>query len=116
MQSSLDDDQVFAVGLEAKLAAISHVELGRTAIARRQTSGQIDAFERTKAHPLEGYDPIAASAEKLDHLRRSGKRLDAEPAVTAQKFADFFLGRLESLVGGFPSFVLANRAGFPVNH
>jgi hypothetical protein len=75
MQTSLDDQHVLAVIRERKLAAIADETFCRASILRDEPGGQIDAFDVSKAEPLEGGQSIAPATKEFhdfsiaDHCR-----------------------------------------------
>jgi hypothetical protein len=71
---------------EAQFATITDVDLSRPTITRRQSWREINSFDREKAHPLKCDQTVPATAKQLDHLRRSGKRVDSEPTISPHKF------------------------------
>jgi hypothetical protein len=102
VQPALDDENVLAAIGKGKPPAIGDRAFRRAFESRKQSGGQVHAFEPGEAEPLQSDQTVSASAKKLDNFGVARPLRSAQPGEAPDKLSNLLFRRFETQVRGFP--------------
>jgi len=102
VQAALDDEDVFAAIGKGKPPAIGDGAFRRAFELRKQSGGQVHAFEPGETKALQGDQTVSAPAKEFDNFSVARPLRSAQLCESPDKLSNLLFRRFETQVRGFP--------------